>query len=177
MDINIPESLDDNPGNGQKKSASTLLVELALKRYEFACTEDGQSFAVKPGKHVVRMLRGGKNSLRAELSKAYYQLHGKAAPQQALADALLVLEGEALDGDPRQVHLRVAFAAGAIWLDLGDAAETVVRIDADGWRLVTADVPVLFQRTALTGVMPTPRRSDDLGLLWMFTRGMRGRHG
>jgi hypothetical protein len=38
------------------------------------------------------MLRGGKNSLRAELSQAYYQQHKKAPPQQALADALLVLK-------------------------------------------------------------------------------------
>src|SRR5215217_1849778 len=106
MDINISESLDSD-ARSEKKSASTLLVELAIKRYEFGCTEDGQPFAVKPGGHVVRMLRGGKNSLRVELSKAYFQLHGKAAPQQALADALLVLEGEAMDSDPRRVHLRV----------------------------------------------------------------------
>ena len=71
----------------ERKSASTLLVELALDRYGFGCTEDGQPFAVKPGGHVVRMLRGGKNSLRAELSQAYYWRHRKAAPQQALADA------------------------------------------------------------------------------------------
>jgi hypothetical protein len=46
MEINLSESLDSDPGSG-KKSASTLLVELALKRYEFGCTEDGQPFAVK----------------------------------------------------------------------------------------------------------------------------------
>jgi hypothetical protein len=165
MNINLSESLDTEPGS-EKKSTSTMLVELALKRYEFGCTEEGQPFAVKPGGHVVRMLRGGKNSLRAELSMAYYRLHGKAAPQQALADALLVLEGQAQDDDPTPVHLRVAAADGAIWLDLGDTAETVVRIDADDWRTVTADVPVLFQRTALTGVMPAPRHGGDLNLLW-----------
>jgi hypothetical protein len=164
MDINISESLDSD-ASSEKKSASTLLVELALKRYEFGCTEDGQPYAVKPGGHVVRMLRGGKKSLRAELSKAYYRIHGKAAPQQALADTLLVLEGEALDSDPRQVHLRVASANSASWIDLGDAAETVVKIDANGWE-VTNSAPVLFQRTALTGVMPTPRRGGDLDLLW-----------
>ena len=64
-----PDSGGD-AGQQQKrpKSASTLLVELALDRYEFGCTEDGKPFAVRPGGHVVRMLRGGKNSLRAELS-------------------------------------------------------------------------------------------------------------
>jgi hypothetical protein len=142
------------PGS-EKKSASTLLVDLALERYEFGCTEDGQPFAVKPRGHVVRMLRGGKNSLRVELSKEYYRLHSKAALQQALADALLVLEGEALGSDPSQVHLRVGSTDGVIWLDLGDAAETVVRIDANGWEIVDT-APVLFRRTALTGVLPLP---------------------
>jgi hypothetical protein len=166
-----PESLD-NKTSSEKKSTSTLLVELALKRYEFGCTEDGQPFAVKPGGHVVRTLRGAKNSLRAELSKAYYQRHRKTAPQQALADALLALEGEAMDSDPCQVHLRVASTPGAIWLDLGDTAETVIKIDAAGWRPVTAEVPVLFRRTALTGALQTPVRdmrgtnTDQFNELW-----------
>jgi hypothetical protein len=165
IDINLSESLD-NEASSEKKSISTLLVELALNRYVFGCTEDGQPFAVKPGGHVVRMLRGGKTSLRAELSKAYYRLHRKTAPQQALANALLTLEGEALESDPREVHLRVASAKGDIWLDLGDTAETVIKIDADGWRVVNADVPVLFRRTALTGVMPEPEPGGHIDLLW-----------
>jgi hypothetical protein len=175
----MPDKYDDRAKNtmgeaqeagggsqGGRPSASTQLVKLALDRYEFGCTEDGQPFAVKPGGHVVRMLRGGKNSLRVELSKAYFQLYGKAAPQQALADALLVLEGEALSSDPRKVHLRVASAAGVIWLDLGDTAETVIRIDANGWRPVNTGVPVLFQRTAVTGVMPLPQSGGDLDMYW-----------
>jgi hypothetical protein len=60
MDINISESLDSD-ASSEKKSASTLLVELALKRYEFGCTEDGQPYAVKPGGHVVRMLAAGRS--------------------------------------------------------------------------------------------------------------------
>jgi hypothetical protein len=149
---------DDKPGG--KPSAASQLVELALDRYHFGVTEDGQPYAVRPGRHVVRMLRGGKNSLRAELSQAFYQQRKKAPPQQALADALLVLEGLAQDQDPDQVHLRVAAADGVVWLDLGDAAETVVRIDRDGWRIVSDGVPVLFRRTGLTGALPEPQSAD-----------------
>ena len=141
-------------------------MELALERYRFGFSEDGQPYAVRPGRHVVRMLRGGKNSLRAELSQAFYQQHKKAAPQQALADALLVLEGMAQDQDPDQVHLRVAHPNGAIWLDLGDAAETVIKIDSTGWVAVGSDVPVLFRRTALIGPMPEPDHGGDVRLLW-----------
>ena len=62
---------DEKPGG--RPSAASQLVEMALDRYHFGVTEDGQPYAVKPGRHVVRMLRGGKNSLRAELSQAFYQ--------------------------------------------------------------------------------------------------------
>jgi hypothetical protein len=130
---------EDKPVSKQS-SAASLIVELALERYHFGVTEEGQPYAVKPGRHVVRMLRGGKNSLRAELSKAFYQTYKKAPPQQALADALLVIEGMAQDEDHTPVHLRVAKAAGAVWLDLGDAAETVVQIHENGWQAVTNDV-------------------------------------
>jgi hypothetical protein len=155
-----------NKSDGDKKSAATLLVELALDQYQFGCTEDGKPFAIRPGQNVVRMLRGGKNSLRAELSQAYYWRYRKAPPQQALADALLVLDGEATSRAPSKVHLRVAAANGAIWIDLGDAAETVVKIDATGWQLASTDIPVLFERTTLTGVMPEPQHGGNLDMLW-----------
>ncbi|HEY6684707.1 MAG TPA: hypothetical protein VI094_00715 [Propionibacteriaceae bacterium] len=155
---------DDFTGGGEKPSghpsAASQLVELALQRYQFGVTQDGQPYAIRPGRHVVRILRGGKDSLRAELSQAYYQKHKKAPPQQALADALLVLEGMAQDQDPDQVHLRVAATDGVVWLDLGNAAETAVRIDANGWQVVRDGVPVLFRRTGLTGALPEPRGAD-----------------
>jgi hypothetical protein len=53
-----------------------------------------------------------------------------------------------------------------IWLDLGDTAETVIKIDETGWHVVNADVPVLFRRTALTGVMPEPKPGGHIDLLW-----------
>jgi hypothetical protein len=153
-------SSKSNSDTGGKLSAASQLVEMALDRYHFGVTEDGQPYAVKPGRHVVRMLRGGKNSLRAELSQAFYQKYKKAAPQQALADALLVLEGMAQDQDPDQVYLRVATSHGAVWIDLGDAAETVVRIDQDGWEVAPSGIPVLFRRSGLTGALPEPQGAD-----------------
>src|SRR5215217_8153484 len=90
---------DDLKGGSDDKrpamSASSQLVELAQERYRFRVSEERQPYAVKPGRHVVRLLRGGKNSLRAELSQAFYHKHRKVPPQQALADAMLVLEGMA----------------------------------------------------------------------------------
>src|SRR5829696_5489158 len=114
---------DDFTGGSDEKrsakSAASQLVDLALERYRFGVSEDGEPYAVQPGRHVVRLLRGGTNSLRAELSKAFHQKYKKVPPQQALADALLVLEGTAQDQNPDQVHLRVAAADGSVWRRLG----------------------------------------------------------
>jgi hypothetical protein len=174
MGVSVDGDFTGAPESKKKKrkpkakggSAASKLVAMAQGRYLFGVTEDGQPYAVRPGQHVVRMLRGGKDSLRAELSQAYYQKHKTAAPQQALADAMLVLEGLAQTQDPRQVHLRVAKANGAVWLDLGDAAETAIQIDSTGWSKAGEGVPVLFRRTALTGVLPVPQAEGDLDLLW-----------
>lgn len=151
----------------EKKSAAMVLVDLAVERYRFGVTLEGEPFGVpRSGGHVVRLLRGSRTSLRAELAAAYRQTTGKIAAQQALADALLVLEGEAQNADPEAVHLRVAeYPEGVIWLDLGDAAETVVRVSATGWEIANY-APVLFRRSALTGVLPTPARGGDVAALW-----------
>lgn len=160
------------PGDSQAKpakaAASTVLVELALHRYRLGVAESGEPFAVPHQMpHVARLLRGGSGSLRAELADAYFDTTGRAAPQQALADALLVLEGKARTGTPERLFLRVAQTEkdGPVWLDLGDPDATVVQVAAAGWR-VAKTVPVLFHRTALTGVLPAPADRGDLSELW-----------
>lgn len=161
----VAEPAEDKP---ERKSAATQLVELALARYILGTTPEGDPYAIpKSGGHVARSLRGGKAGLRAELSREYYRLHEKAAPQQALADALLVLEGESAEAEPVPTHLRVAEADGAVFIDVGDVAESVIRVDRTGrWEFGKFEVPVLFRRTVLTGPFPEPSRGGDLEALW-----------
>lgn len=171
--------MSDEPTHGQEPkkdepkrdpSAAATLVELALEAYEFGCTEDGETFARPlPGGHVVRQLRGGRASLRAELAKRYRSTTKRVPGSQALADAMLVLEGEAQERAPRPVALRVAEHDGAVWIDVGDADETAVKVDATGWEVVKRDehrVPVLFRRTQLTGALPVPKQGGSLDELW-----------
>ncbi len=157
-----PKPTPDEP----KLSVATRLVALAQDGYRFAETPAGEPFAVPlTGPRVVRMLRGGTDSLRAELADRYFQASGRAAPQQALADALLVLEGRARHGKAEPLALRVAQADGALWLDLGGEDARAVRVDRDGWQ-VRESAPVLFRRTALTGVLPEPASGGTLAELW-----------
>ena len=151
-----------------RKSASTVLVELAIERYDFGVSTLGETFALpKTGPKVVAMLRNSKTSLRNQLARAYFQTHRRAAPQQALADALLVIEGLAQEQAERELYLRVARYGGNLWLDLGDATGRAIRITGAGWT-VKHDVPLLFKRTALNGPLPEPSRDGSLEILWRW---------
>ena len=152
--------------DGKGPSAATLLVQIALDRYTLGVAKGGEPFAVPiGGPRIARLLRGGKDSLRSELAGAYFEQEGKAAPQQALADALLVVEGKAKALKPTPLHLRVAQDGDDLLLDLGDTTGRIVRITASGWQIEQAS-PVLFRRTVPTGALPAPIRGGDLDELW-----------
>ncbi|MQA82927.1 MAG: ATP-binding protein [Streptosporangiales bacterium] len=149
-----------------QRSAATVIVDMATDHYEVRRCTDGTVFAVpRYGIPFTYPLRGGRTSLRAALARQYFAVAGAAAPQQALADALLVLEGRGQDRDPEQLHLRVGRHEGAYWLDLGDATGRAVRLTADGWAVTDQGLP-LFRRTALTTPLPEPTRSGDTRPLW-----------
>jgi hypothetical protein len=150
--------------DGDRKSAATVLVELAEDRYQFRISTDGEPFAVPiMDKPVAKLLRGGKRGLRSELARAYYEEHGKAAPQQALADALLVIEGKAESADPEPLLQRVARTGGYWWIDLGDATGEAIRISPDGWTITTPTRR--FRRTVLTAPLSRPT-GGTLSELW-----------
>lgn len=162
FDDRIDAVLDEEK---QKKSASTILVELALQHFTFGVSTAGETFALpKKGPKVVSMLRGAKTSIRGQLARLYFQRHGRAAPQQALADALLVIEGAAQESDEQELYLRVARHGADLWLDIGDQTGRAVRISGSGWDI--AEPPVLFRRTALMGPLPDPVRGGSLDDLW-----------
>lgn len=159
-----------------RESAAMLLVDLAEQRYTFGVTQDGQAYAlprpdgpVLGAPHVVRLLRGGQVSLRAELAAAYRTETGKVPGQQALTDALAVIEGMARESEPEPVAVRVAadqYGTGA-WLDLGDRDGHVIALkEAGGWEVRNSTSGVLFRRTKLTGALPKPISGGSLERLW-----------
>ena len=153
---------------GEKKSAATVLVEIARELYEFGISDTSEPFGVpRSGPKVVRQLRGGQTSLRAQLASEHFRRFGKVAPQQALTDALQTIEGFAQDQQPQPLELRVDRHGNDLWLDLGDTTGRAVRITAAGWT-VEDSAPVLFRRTELTAALPEPVAGGDLGELWAW---------
>ena len=97
-----PILMDDSPpGADNKRSTATTLVNMANDKFDLKLSDDGTVFAVPvSGVPLTYSLRGGKSSLRALLARDYFASTGKVAPQQALADAMLVLEGQGQECDP-----------------------------------------------------------------------------
>lgn len=169
-------SFAESTENPEKKSAAQQLVELALECYDFGVDTDDKPYAVRKGGHVAYPLKGSKRSLRQQLGGLYYRMTGRTASQNALAEAMDVIEFEAVEAEPRELSLRLARPTeGEIYVDLGDHTERVVRITADGWEVLDGDaeVPVLFRRSALTLALPTPEPGGDLEQLWEFVNAPR----
>jgi hypothetical protein len=140
---------------------SSALVELAGTRYDLFTSDTGEPFAIARGEHVARPLRGGRQSLRAELAAAFVRQEGQVPSSNALADALNVLEGRAQQNGVRAVHIRVARHEDSIVLDLANRGDDVVVIQDGNWSLSTSS-PVLFRRTEATAALPIPTRGGDL---------------
>jgi hypothetical protein len=168
FDAIVRELRGGETDRGEAASAATVLVQLAQEHYTFGISSTWEPFGLpQDGPKVVAMLRGGKTSLRAQLAREYYTRTGRAAAQQALADALLVIEGIAQDEDESTLYMRAAQHDGDLWLDLGDNTGRAVKITGDGWA-VEDSAPVLFKRTSLTAPLPEPQRGGSIGDLWTW---------
>ena len=165
-----------------KPSQATRLVALARRQYRTVLGNDGKCYAGPlDGPRIALTLRG-ENGLRTRLARAYFDDTQSAAGASAIADAMTVLEGQAVDTDPEPVALRIArHDGGALVLDLGTPDARAVVIGPDGWEIVN-EPPVLFRRTRLTSPLATPARqgadgSDRLdrlrGLLNVSESGFR----
>ena len=169
-ELEAPASSDDDRG----PSVATQLAEIAQELYAFGISDLGQPFAIpREGPKVAAMLRGSKTSLRALLSREYFTRMGRVPTQQALADALLVIEGFAQEQEPSRLFMRCAEHDGALWLDLGDQTGRAVRITDRGWS-VEDEAPVLFKRTALTAQLPEPTHGGNLEDLWTWLNVSEG---
>ena len=148
----------DDYGDG-KPSQATKLVALARREYRTVLGTDGKCYAVPlTGPRLALTLRG-ENGLRTRLARAFFDEYQSAAGASAIADAMTVLEGQAVDTDAEPVALRIARHDGALVLDLGSPDGRAVVVTPDGWEIVD-ESPVLFRRTRLTSPLATPAREQ-----------------
>ena len=99
------------------------------------------------------------------LVRRYYEQTDKSPNNEAIRQALNVIEAKALfDGPEIKLNLRVAERDGALWYDLADGAWRAVRITPSGWEVVD-NPPILFRRFKNTAAQVLPQRGGSLEAL------------
>ncbi len=148
-------------------SQATRLVSLASDA-ELFHTPDGEPFvSVHVNRHRETWPLRGKDC-RAWLARRFHEVEGKTPGDQAIQEALTVLDGKArFEGRARPVSVRLAEHEDAIYLDLADSERHAVGVTASGWSVIE-DPPVYFRRPRGLLALPTPIRGARLGDLRRF---------
>jgi len=144
-------------GGGRDPNQASRLIELARATgMELFHDDDDQSYVSFERDGHLETWAVNSRGVKRYLAYLFYKEDGKAPGQQAITEALAVLDGEArFAGPERRVGVRVLDHGEAMYLDLGDAAWRVVEITPGRWRIISsAEAPVRFRRTR--GMLPLP---------------------
>lgn len=170
----LPVPSNPAPGSTAKKSQATQAVELALaSRITLWHTPPGDAQVTLAVNEHFEHHPVGSKSFKEWLARRYWLAEGKSIGNQALQDAINTLSGQArFEGAEHALANRIAHLDGAVWVDIGGPDWSAVRIDRDGYRVVTSpEVPVKFKRTRsiLPLPLPVPGGSlDELRALFQF---------
>jgi hypothetical protein len=150
-----------------KGSAATKLVALAEKA-SFLHTPDQQVFALieVAGHQETCAVKG--HAFKRYLASRYYKTFGKVPSTKAMQDALGVVEGRGLYESPEEeVFTRIAGGKNEIILDLGDPDWRSIRIDLDGWSILS-NSKAKFRRPAGMKKLPVPQPGGSIEELRRF---------
>lgn len=104
-----------------------------------------------------------QSAFKSWLRRRYHDLTcGKVPGNQALQDALSMLEAKARENAPvKQVFLRVAAHEGNVYLDMCNEPWQVIEVSPSGWRVMD-DSPVKFRRARGMLPLPFPKRGGSI---------------
>ena len=161
-DLEEESEADAAPAGGKesKPKQADLAVQLASGVELFH--DDDKAYArILVGDHrETWRLRG--REFKTWLRRQFYLTTQTAIGSQALDDALGVLEGKALfEGPQIKTHVRIAGDDKEIYVDLGNPRWQVLKIDAEGWRVLD-EAPMHFRRPPGMGELPIPQSGGHL---------------
>jgi energy-coupling factor transporter ATP-binding protein EcfA2 len=116
------------------------------------------------GRAAVRV-RG--TECKRELAMRFFERMNKVASAEAIANAVNVLEYLAMQNPEHVPHIRFAARGETRYVALYDDANTVIAIDAAGWR-VCHSPPVKFVKPPTARPLPFPEPGGTVGELWPF---------
>lgn len=147
--------LDANPVRSRGRLSASERLTALVECAELFHAPDGRAYATITVDEHSETWPVRSKRFRGWLGRAYFDATKKAAPGQAMTEALALAEARALVGEPHPVHMRVAEVGGRIYLDLADERWRVVEVDAAGWR-VRDGAPIKFRRAAGMLAIPEP---------------------
>jgi hypothetical protein len=145
---------------GKPRAQAAILTDIGKTHHLFH--DDGGEPYAKVG--------GGAYSVTGTeykelLGRDYYQLTGKGANRNALADAVNTLSAIAkFDGPREPVYLRVGEHDGGIVIDGGAADWNGYHVTAEGWTPLER-LPIHFRRAGKPRALPPPT-TPDFARLW-----------
>ncbi len=160
-----PAGEEDDDGEGRKPSQTDLLVKFVKERFELLHDKNGDTYA--SDRHTGEVRRMGARQFRDRVTAGFYEQTEVAVRDQAWREALGTLQALArFEGDPQDVHIRIAGRSGSYWIDLCQPGSSrAVEMDAAGWRIVDR-APVLFVRGEAMQPLPTPTPGGSIEPLW-----------
>ena len=147
---------------------SSKIVDLA-SGFRLTHDADDKAFVLIPesGHHETWRLRSP--DFNKWLTRKYYQKYNKVPSEQALKDAIKLLESQAkFEGEQVQAHRRLAPYKGDIILDLCNPNWDCVKITKDGWEVIPIPEDVTLIRTRGMLELPQPIREGNVDELWEF---------
>ncbi|KXG78872.1 hypothetical protein AN618_02100 [Fervidicola ferrireducens] len=156
----------------ERETQAQQIVNLALAAgVELFHDPQGKAYATIPingHKETCPITSRGSGPFRSWLRRLFFEKYGKPPGNQALQDAIGVLEAKAqFDGPEHSTNIRIAQNAGKVYVDLANESWKIIEITPGyGWRIIEAhECPVKFIRPKGALPLPEPRSGgtiDDL---------------
>jgi len=136
-------------------SHATQLIKLALNSGELFHAPNGDPYITVQG--PTRSYALNTKAFREYLAREFYKTRQMGVSASSLKDAIAALSGSAsLNGPEIAVYNRVAGLDHEVYLDLGDAQHTIIRVDAQGWGVVPLPDHVRLVRKPGMLALPMP---------------------
>lgn len=149
----------DEDEKGAKPNAADQLARIAADEADLWHDSKERAFASVGQRSMAVKSRPFKQWLTGR----FRALNGGRVPNaEAIGNAVNAIEAAAVyDGAEFEAHGRIACHDGRVYLHLADAADTVIEVDATGWRECSKP-PVRFRRASGSQALPRPEAGGSL---------------
>ncbi|MCB2141247.1 hypothetical protein KQH27_00905 [bacterium] len=153
-------------------SSNPLAVSNLLKEIELFHDDDKAPWVTFPCDNHFETWSVYSDPFIFWLEKKSYKLIGKTPKEKDLDAVIDQLSNIARFESPqKELHIRIGYHEGKIYVDLADEKWRVIKITKKGWKLIGAKkCPIKFKRTHGMLALPSPKKGGGLSKLKKILR-------